>query len=261
MKITIGNKIKQLRKNKNITQEQLANVLNISFQAISKWENDLATPDITMIPILANYFKVSIDELFDYNLKEMQKKIDDICDEAFQYRESDPNKSKEILTNALSEYPDNDVLLNNLLYVCGDVDEGIKIANKLISETNDDSVKYDSLRFLALAYKQKNDYESAVSAIEQIPELYFTKLGEAAFIYEGEKKYAAAEKQFWISFEILIQMCVKLYEYFKEENNIAEAEKYLHQALKFIEINNFSHKIYRYDTYVEYINKLLKKNG
>jgi len=250
MKITIGNKIKQLRKEKNITQEQLAAALNISFQAISKWETNIATPEISMIPKLANYFKVSIDDLFDYNLKEIEIKITAVCDEAYKYRASDPAAAKKILTDALADYPDNDILLNNLLYVTGDVDETIQIANKLILTTNDDSVKYDSLRFLAYAYQKKGDIDTAIAAIEQIPELYFTKLGELAFIYEGEKKYEAAEKQFWISFEQVLQMCCKLYE-------VDHSEQWLHQALDFIDILKFQPKIYNFENYKEYFKKLL----
>ena len=56
MKIRIGKKIKELRKNHRITQEQLAEKIGVSFQAVSKWENDIALPDITLIPVLANYF-------------------------------------------------------------------------------------------------------------------------------------------------------------------------------------------------------------
>ena len=55
--------LKQLRKQKGISQEILAEYLGISTQAISKWECELSYPDIELLPILANYFKVSIDFL------------------------------------------------------------------------------------------------------------------------------------------------------------------------------------------------------
>ena len=58
--MNIGTKIKELRKQRGITQEQLANSIGISFQAVSKWENNLALPDISLAPILASYFSVSI---------------------------------------------------------------------------------------------------------------------------------------------------------------------------------------------------------
>ena len=57
MDILIGDKIKELRKSRGITQEQLAEAIGISFQAVSKWENHIALPDITLVPALANYCK------------------------------------------------------------------------------------------------------------------------------------------------------------------------------------------------------------
>ena len=48
--MNIGNKIRELRKQRGITQEQLAESIGISFQAVSKWENNIALPDITLVP-------------------------------------------------------------------------------------------------------------------------------------------------------------------------------------------------------------------
>lgn len=49
----IGDKIRMLRKNKNITQTQLAEALSVSSQSVSKWENHLSVPDITVLPVIA----------------------------------------------------------------------------------------------------------------------------------------------------------------------------------------------------------------
>lgn len=76
MELLIGNKIRELRKSMHMTQEQLADAAGVSFQAVSKWENCIALPDITLVPLLANIFKVTIDELFDYSNAEMQKEIE-----------------------------------------------------------------------------------------------------------------------------------------------------------------------------------------
>lgn len=70
----IGMNIRLLRKTKNITQEELANALHISYQAISKWENGSSQPDIALLPAIANYFGVSIDELFGFKLQAMTNK-------------------------------------------------------------------------------------------------------------------------------------------------------------------------------------------
>ena len=82
----LGEKIKFLRKQKNISQEVFANYLGVSFQAVSKWENGNTMPDVTLIPAIASFFGVSTDELFDFNLYEIEKQVTAICDEAYKYR-------------------------------------------------------------------------------------------------------------------------------------------------------------------------------
>ena len=63
MKETFGQRFLKLRKKGNLKQEDIAAKLNISAQAVSKWENDLSAPDISALPILADLFNISIDEL------------------------------------------------------------------------------------------------------------------------------------------------------------------------------------------------------
>ncbi len=63
--MTLGNKIAQLRKAQSITQEALAQKLEVTNQAVSKWEGDQCCPDIQLLPKLADIFSISIDELFD----------------------------------------------------------------------------------------------------------------------------------------------------------------------------------------------------
>ena len=253
----IGTKIKELRKKRGITQEQLANSIGISFQAVSKWENNLALPDISLAPILASYFGVSMDELFDFHLTELEQKVDAICKEAYQYRESDPQKSREILEEGLVQYPDNDILLNNLLYVINytdNPDETIAIASKLAENTRVSEVKYDALRFLAYAYKAKGDIDSAKAALEQIPELYFTKLTEIAYLLDGKEKFEAAKKQKWISFEDLLQMMQKLAECYEADGDIARAIAETETALQLLPIL----KNKAFDIYVEFFEKQLE---
>ena len=68
--IKIGEKIKAKRKERNLTQEELANKLFVSKAAVSKWENEESYPDITMLPRIAQLFHITMDELFDYTLEE-----------------------------------------------------------------------------------------------------------------------------------------------------------------------------------------------
>ncbi len=63
----IGENIRALRKARGFTQEQLADMLGISFQAVSKWENNASMPDISLLPVIAKELGTSIDQLFSEN--------------------------------------------------------------------------------------------------------------------------------------------------------------------------------------------------
>ena len=60
---TIGKRISEYRKKKNLKQDELAEMLGVSPQAVSKWENDLSCPDISLLPELSKILGISIDEL------------------------------------------------------------------------------------------------------------------------------------------------------------------------------------------------------
>lgn len=255
---TIGNKIKELRKKRGLTQEQLAETIGISFQAVSKWETNIALPDVTLIPKIAGFFGVTTDELFNFSLKEIEEDVMTICKNAYKFRESDPVKSREILEEGLKKYPENDIILNNILYTIDysvNPDETIKIANNLIAQTSQNDVKYDALRFLAYAYKQKGDLDLTKKALEQIPEIYFTKLTEVAFLMEGEEKREAAEKQKWISFEDILSMMNELVEYYRSVGEREKAIKETETALKLIEIMDNKN----FDEYTDLFTKQLTK--
>lgn len=70
----IGEKIRTLRKNKKMTQAELAEALSVSSQSVSKWENGLSVPDISVLPAIARYFGITMDELFDYRLDSLNYK-------------------------------------------------------------------------------------------------------------------------------------------------------------------------------------------
>ncbi len=213
--MNIGRKIKELRKARGITQEQLASSIGISFQAVSKWECGIALPDITLAPTLASYFGVSLDTLFDFKLEEIEKNALEIARRSVKYRGENPEEGRRIIEEGLIKYPDNDILLNNLLYLIDyaeNPDETIEIATKLIDSTTKSEVKYDAFRFLAYAYRAKGNMEDARAALEQIPEIYFTRLSEMAFVLTGDEKMNAAQKQKWLSVDEVSAMQCRIAE-------------------------------------------------
>ena len=210
MAMKIGEKIKELRKARNISQESLAKVLGVSFQAISKWETNTTTPDISIIPSIASYFGVSIDELFDHNVFENEKKIDAICREAAYYRLDDPIRAEEILREGLSRFPSNETILTVLVYVLWNIpgrdSDLIDTCKQLIECATIEGVRCDVLRILAEAYYRAGEYSQITPILEQIPEFYFTKKECIARLLDGKTSLDAAQFQMNLSGRSLIEM-------------------------------------------------------
>lgn len=104
----IGMKIKELRKKKDMTQEKLADYLNVSFQAVSKWETGVASPDLSMIVPLARLLEVSTDELLglvDRIEDPREKELRCLYDET--WKTGDIEKRYEIAQIVVAEYPGN----------------------------------------------------------------------------------------------------------------------------------------------------------
>ena len=93
MAISMGQIIKKLRKERNLTQEELAEQLNVTFQAISKWENETGMPDISQIVPLASVFGVSTDVLFGTYGRSDEEEVREILDEAYNFKDDDGKKT------------------------------------------------------------------------------------------------------------------------------------------------------------------------
>ena len=115
--MTLGKTIKQLRKETFLSQEQLAAKLNITAQAVSKWENEESYPDILFLPKIAAIFGVKIDELFDYQAESEYQQIESMLEKERYFTNTEFTKSENFLLEQLSTNP-NDL---HALTVLGDL--------------------------------------------------------------------------------------------------------------------------------------------
>ena len=119
MAMTMGQIIKKLRKGRGFTQEELAERLGVTYQAISKWENDSGMPDISQIVPLATIFDVSTDFLFglDHTSEaEDALKIVSIANSIQEYGKLDTYlKAYDVLLDGLKKYPDNYIITYNCM--------------------------------------------------------------------------------------------------------------------------------------------------
>ena len=221
----LGKTIKKLRKQKDITQEQLAEYLNISSQAVSKWETDISLPDITLIPMLANIFDVSADVLLGIDVKNKEKQIDDIILHADEYCKKDNyEKAVSILREGLKEYPNSYKIMVYLMGYLGIAkhrkaihgkttteetliltNEIIKLGEKILAECIDDKLRLQALTNLCRAYagSEAGMTEKAIEIAEKLPQ--FDRADMLADLYEGEKKIIQYRNNISLYFGHLIQ--------------------------------------------------------
>ena len=165
----------------------MATHLGISYQAISKWERGDGYPDITMLPTLANYFGVSVDELIGMEEISSAKKLDEINLKWQENRSLGKHKENvELMQNALKTYPNNALLLIQLSASLERLDgsekekqaflkESIMIQEQILKYCSDSEVRGAALFNIADAYYRYGNYEKAVEYAEKLPNLYKTR--------------------------------------------------------------------------------------
>ena len=233
MNIRLGEKIRALRKDKNISQEVLANYLGVTFQAVSKWEKGETMPDVTMIPAIASFFEVSTDELFDFNRLETEQKVLKLCGRIAEYRYDRPEEAEIAYLDLLRQYPGNDIVMANLLYVLQNLnkhEETISMCKTVMAGTKYDDVRYDAARILAETYKEMGEYALCKQAIDLIPEFFFTHREEKALLLEGEDMFRPAWQQKMQSMETFLNMTLRIADYYEEINEPEKARHQLQQA-------------------------------
>lgn len=110
--LKLGENLKKYRINRELTQEQLADVLGVSAQAVSRWENGTTYPDITLLPTIASYFDISIDEIIGFDTTRKEERIKAILKEnRIFHSNGETRKSIELLRQSLTEFPNESRLL------------------------------------------------------------------------------------------------------------------------------------------------------
>ena len=205
--MTFGETIKDLRRNANMTQEKLAEILEVSPQAVSRWETDLSKPDISMLPPLANLFSVTVDRLL--GMEDYQKNLRKAeYEAAFKdyWKHDDKEENYRIAKKAVAEYPANMEWLEWLAsdeYYLAFLKEGeeaktffdlsVKHYKTVLENTSDRDLKEEALRGLVSALTEKGDAAKAREYAESEPDE--EKRDELLWIcLSGKEKKALCQK-------------------------------------------------------------------
>ena len=181
--VKIGEKIKQLRMKRELTQEKLSEILGISPQAISRWENSTTYPDINMLPSIATFFNVSVDELL--GMKELRNdqeicrthkivhqliEAGNICEAVSELREALKRYPNDYgfmseLALALTLYQDYSVPASN-------VEEAIDISERILENCTKDKIRSKVKANLCFLYLKSGNETTAVNLGKTLPHVW-----------------------------------------------------------------------------------------
>ena len=210
--MSFGTTIKKLRRDRNITQEQLAEFVGVSTNAVSQWECDKTAPDISHLPILANIFEVSADILLEIDITK-SKKQSEIKEFTTKYAELHcQGKTAERLKLSRmmqKKYPNDETVRYYLMrvlqngYIDESFDEIAMLGEQPLGSTNAE-YRMGAIRGLCFAYLHKGDRAKALQYADMMPpaeDLYL-------HVLDGNELVKHCQNYFW-------KVCDRMYLYMK----------------------------------------------
>ena len=210
MQLNLGYNIREFRRRNKITQETVADALGVTSQAVSRWEAGGSYPDMNLIPSIANFFGVTIDELFGYH-NERESRIDALVShiQTMKWknngRDMNLDETIALARNALVEFPGNErlmVCLASVLYTAGysrygehhltdsegydiydtqrhrgyaEWEEAITLYEKALHTLEDGEIRRVAEGELIQLYVNMGMYEKSHALAEKAPGIYSTK--------------------------------------------------------------------------------------
>lgn len=254
--LKLGENLKKHRTNRELTQEQLADVLGVSAQAVSRWENGTTYPDITLLPTIASYFEITLDELMgmqdfksEEQIKELLAKIDENSNKGLIY------ENILLLREAVKTYPTNYQLqfrLVNQLTFCqfkngqglseveqNDLNrEAVEIGNRILSRCNDGEIIHRTTQQLCYIYSRLGETEKAIEYAKKLPDIGACSTVILGDIYEGKQQKLHLQQAvkyytsiFWCDLRNMADL-----EYKDETMTTAERIAILKKALELLDL-------------------------
>ncbi len=196
MKLNLADNLKRLRGKYGITQETLADFIGVSSQAVSKWERGDGFPEITLLPSIANYFGVSLDELMGMDELRNTDKLEKML-ERHRILRSTAGKMQEdiaLLREILTMFPNNYSVMKELAELTPDYEEGLKLCGRILDFCTDNELRdyalYQECCLLALLGRK----EEAIEKTRKLPGLEYCRELNLPWLLEGDTRAAECQK-------------------------------------------------------------------
>ena len=258
--MSIGQNIKKYRKEKGYTQRELADLIGVSVQAISKWETDTGAPDISQVVPLASALDISTDALFDYEHHTMPKDFEELRKDYHRQEvfrdQRDSAKNYKMLNAYFSAHPQNSEAASLCLKCLVDMIVAEKTQDRGKSELIAECEKYANCIFkyetdidtvfmnhfvLARGYAALGENEKAKEMLGKIPVTFGDRLYWEAEIAQANKEYDDAMLKCRSSFALkaryisrCIRMAGEIHQARDSENGLAQRIEYEEYMLRLL---------------------------
>lgn len=200
MTIHIAENLKKLRKERGLTQEALADFVGVSYQAVSKWERGDGYPDITLLPVIAGFFGVTLDDLVGMNEIRNKEKYDEFNMRAGKLAsEGKIGEAIDTMREALKSFPSDYHFMAELAcYLDGygktkeerqaNGEEAIRISERILEFCTDTKIRNNVQANICYAMKRYGDKEKARKMAESLPNYYKTAQSVLPNFLEGQER-------------------------------------------------------------------------
>ena len=210
--MSIGTTIKKLRRERGMTQEQLAELLGLSTNAISQWECGKTAPDISNLPILASIFEVSADVLLEIDIAKSKKQaeIEEFKAKYAKLHSQGKTEERVLLSRAMQKkYPNDETVHHHLMRALQNEDadkyfEEIVSLGEQLLQSEKTEYRLGAIRGLCFTYLHKGDRKTALQYADMMPQGTDLHL----HVLEGDELVTHCQNYFW-------KVCDTMYLYMK----------------------------------------------
>lgn len=199
MTMQIGSNIKRLRTSRGMTQEELADFIGVSFQAVSKWEREEGLPDITLLPVLARFFDISLDELVGMDAITNQEGRDAI--DAQRRKLSSQGKVAEaiaVLREGLKCFPHDYAWMAELATLLDghgkteeerrkNTEESIALSERILNFCTDAAIRGNVQANVCYSLRRAGEHKRGKEIAQSLPNFYKTSQTVLPWFLEGEE--------------------------------------------------------------------------
>lgn len=238
----IGSIIKKQRQARDLTQEQLAEYLNVSVSAVSQWESGKNVPDISTILSLANFFEITLDELFDRTSQDKEKAMEEYKRLDREYsNQGEVEKRLALWREAVQKYPGDFNCLTKLAFAlvgtlyCGgnaeqienNAKECVAVSERILRDCTDSDSRNSAIHLLVLLHSSKDlsiaSEEKAVQYANMAGNMYTCRellLEHVYFTEESQEKNQAVKHRNILTYMDLLTRNIYYGKYETEDEKI-----------------------------------------